>query len=107
MQLQGQDRAVAARQGVLRRETAYILERFGVAPPRLVTDVRPRVADVMRSPVTTAHLDRSVHEVGQVLQREESRVVPVVDNDGRLAGVMGVEDFARNLIAGLDTGQMC
>jgi manganese-dependent inorganic pyrophosphatase len=106
MQLQGQDRAVAARQGVLRRETAYILERFAVPAPRLVTDVRPRVADVMRSPVTTAHLDRSVHEVGQVLQREESRVVPVVDDDGRLAGVMGVEDFARNLIAGLDTGQM-
>lgn len=97
---------MAARQGVLRRETAYILERFGVFPPRLVTDVRPRVADVMRSPVTTAHLDRSVHEVGQVLQREESRVVPVVDDDERLAGVMGVEDFARNLIAGLDSGQM-
>ncbi|HWE60150.1 MAG TPA: inorganic diphosphatase, partial [Chloroflexota bacterium] len=29
---QGQTEAVAARQGVLRRETAFILERFGIPP---------------------------------------------------------------------------
>lgn len=106
MRLQGRSNAVAARQGVLRHETSYILERFGTLAPRLVTDVRPRVADLMRSPVTTAHMDSSVYEVGQALQREGSRVVPVVDDDGRLVGVMGVEDFARNLIAGIDSGQM-
>ena len=50
---QGQDQAVAARQGPVRRETAYILDRFGVAAPLLVTDVRPRVADVMTSPAFT------------------------------------------------------
>src|SRR4051812_16214378 len=87
MRLQGRSQAVAARQGVLRRETEYILERFEVPAPRLVTDVRPRVADMMRCPITTAHVDSSVYEVGQVLQREGSRVVPVVDDDDRLAGV--------------------
>ena len=105
MRVQGQD-AVAGRQGVLRPETAYILKRFGVEPPLLVTDVRPRVADVMTSPALTVHQDMSLYEVGQLMQRQGIRVVPVVDDDGLLCGVMGVEDFARSFIGGLDLDQL-
>src|SRR5689334_13111678 len=78
---QGQDQAVAARQGEVRVETAYILERFGVAPPLLVTDVQPRVADVMTSPAITVNQDTSLYEVGQILQHHGVRAVPVVDDD--------------------------
>ena len=53
LQAQGQTAVVAARQGAVRRETAYILDRFGQPAPLLVTDVRPRVADVMTSPAIT------------------------------------------------------
>lgn len=105
MQAQGASNAVAARQGVMRKETTYVLERFGVPAPRLVTDVRPRVADVM-TPIRTAHLDASLYEVGQILESEGRRVVPIVDEGGRLCGVMAIEDFARNFIAGLELGQM-
>jgi manganese-dependent inorganic pyrophosphatase len=101
MQVQGHD-AVAARQGVLRPETAYILKRFGVEPPALVTDVRPRVSDIMTSPALTVHQETSLYEVGQIMQREGIRVVPIVGDDGRLSGVMGVEDFASSFIGGLD-----
>ena len=103
---QGQPEAVAARQGVLRRETAYILERFGVPAPALVTDVRPRVADLMTSPAVTVHQDRSLYEVGATLQSQGVRALPVVDDAGRLVGVIGVEDFARYFIAGLDFDQL-
>jgi manganese-dependent inorganic pyrophosphatase len=105
MHAQGQD-AVAGRQGVLRPETAYILKRFGVEPPLLVTDVRPRVADIMTSPALTVHQDKSLYEVGQLMQRQGIRVVPVVDDGGLLCGVMGVEDFARSFIGGLDHDQL-
>jgi manganese-dependent inorganic pyrophosphatase len=103
---QGQTQAVAARQGVLRPESAYILERFGVAAPILLTDVRPRVADVMTTPVTTVNEDTSLFEVGQSLQRLGIRIMPVVDNTGHLTGVIGVEDFARYFIAGLDLDEL-
>ena len=106
LQAQGQTAAVAARQGGVRRETAYILERFGQPAPRLVTDVRPRVADVMTSPAITVHQDSTLYEVGQILQREGIRAVPVVDDDGRLCGVTGIEDFARSFIAGLELDQL-
>ena len=103
---QGQLNAVAARQGVLRPETAYILDRFGVAAPVLLTDVRPRVEDVMTTSVTTVHEDTSLFEVGQLLQRLGIRIVPVVNDGGHLAGVIGVEDFARYFIAGLDLDEL-
>src|SRR6476620_5250089 len=106
MRAQGQGEAVAARQGPVRRETAYVLERFGVAPPLLVTDVRPIVADVMTSPAFTAHQDAPLYEVGQILQREGIRAVPIVDDDGRLVGVTGIEDFARSFLGDLALDQM-
>ncbi len=105
LQAQGQP-AVAARQGIVRRETAYILDRFGLPAPRLVTDVRPRVADVMTSPAVTVHQDTTLYEVGQLLQRHSIRAVPVLDDVGRLVGVTGIEDFARSFIAGLELDQL-
>src|SRR4051794_11233659 len=64
---------VAARQGPVRRETTYILDRFGLPAPTLVTDVRPRVADVMTSPVLTVHQATSLYEAGQMLQQAGHR----------------------------------
>jgi manganese-dependent inorganic pyrophosphatase len=101
MRAQGQD-AVAGRQGVLRPETAYVLKRFGVEAPQLITDVRPRVSDIMTSPALTVHQDTSLYEVGHLMQRNSIRVVPVVNDEGLLCGVMGVEDFASSFIGGLD-----
>src|SRR5579883_1695088 len=103
---QGHAHALAARQGPLRRETAYILDRFGIPSPALVTDLRSRVADVMTSPAATVLPETSLYEVGQLLQHRGIRTVPVVDEDGRLCGITGVEDFARAFIAGLDLDQL-
>jgi manganese-dependent inorganic pyrophosphatase len=105
MRAQGAD-AVAGRQGVLRPETAYVLKRFGVEVPPLVTDVRPRAADIMTTPALTVHEEMSIYEVGQLLQKHNIRVVPVVDDDGHLSGVLGVEDFANSLIGGLDLDKL-
>ena len=106
LRAQGHPEAVAARQGPVRRETAYILDRFGLPMPLLVTDVRPRVADVMTSPAVTVHQDTSLYEVGQILQRQSIRAVPVVDDTGHLTGVTGIEDFARSFISGLELDQL-
>src|SRR5215471_8760758 len=77
LEQQGQP-AIAARQGPTRRETAYILDRFGLPAPALVTDVRPRVSDVMTSPALTVHQDTSLYEAGRMLQSQGIRALPVV-----------------------------
>jgi manganese-dependent inorganic pyrophosphatase len=106
LRAQGHPEAVAARQGSVRRETAYVLDRFGLPMPLLVTDVRPRVADVMTSPAVTVHQDTSLYQVGEILQRQGIRAVPVVDDTGHLVGVTGIEDFARSFISGLELDQI-
>jgi manganese-dependent inorganic pyrophosphatase len=106
LHLQGQPEAVAARQGVLRRETTFILERFGILPPVLVTDVRPRVADVMTTPAVCAHQDQPLYEVGLLLQEKKVRAIPVLDDDRLVVGVVGVEDFAQFLITGLNLEEL-
>jgi manganese-dependent inorganic pyrophosphatase len=106
LQAQGNPNAVAARQGDLRVEAAYILERFGMSAPELLTDVRPRAADVMTSPAICAHEDSTLYEVGQLLQQKGVRAVPIIDDHGKLVGITGIEDFARNFISGLDTDHL-
>ncbi len=101
LHLQGREEAVAGRQGPLRPETSYILERFGVASPLLITDVRPRVQDVMTAPAFMAHYNMSLFEVGEMLQHHNIRVVVVVDDEERLAGVTGQAEFAQAFIGGL------
>jgi len=106
LQARGQHEAIAARQGPIRRETAFILERFGLPVPLLVTDVRPRVSDMMTANPTCVHLDDNLHEVGLTLQRHGVRALPVLDDAGRLRGVTGVEDFAKAFIRGLETDHL-
>lgn len=102
MRLQGRSRAVAGRQGELRPETAYVLDRFGVDVPPLVTDVRPRVADVMTTPAVSVHRDHSILEVGQTLKQRGIRVVTVTDAAGRLVGVTGQAELAETFVASLE-----
>jgi len=106
LQVQGHPDAVATRQGPVRRETAYILDRFHLPVPLLVTDVRPRVRDIMTAPPITVHRDTPLYEAGQILQQHGMGSVPVVDDEGRLCGVTSVEDFARAFIQDLDLNEL-
>ena len=99
---QGLDNVVAGRQGDLWPETQYILERFGFPIPSLVEDVRPTARDLMAPRLVVGRPDESVHAVGQRLRENGIRAMPVVGEDGRLAGLVSVEDFASILLLGLD-----
>ncbi|MBN1140083.1 MAG: putative manganese-dependent inorganic diphosphatase [Anaerolineae bacterium] len=99
---QGLDNVVAARQGDLWPETQYILERFGIPFPSLVEDVRPSARDLMATHPIVGKPDESVHAIGQRLRQHSIRAMPVVGEDGRLVGLISVEDFANILLLGLD-----
>ena len=99
---QGLDNVVAARQGDLWPETQYILERFSIPIPCLVEDVRPTAHDLMPPRLIVGKPDESVHAIGQRLREHGIRAMPVVGEDGRLTGLISVEDFANILLLGLD-----
>ena len=84
--------AVAACCGPPNKRTEYVLERAGVAPPRIIMDVRPSAEDLCRQAVVTASFGESFHEVYRRMQAHDLRAIPVVDDDRRVEGVLSVLD---------------
>ena len=82
------------RAGKLNHETAFVLERFGVPVPAEIDSLVATVSDlVLKRPITVG-VDDSVQALALVMREHGVRSVPVVDESGRLAGVVGLKDVA-------------
>ena len=86
------------RLGELNAQTRWVLERSGAPEPELLPHVLLRVADVMRERFTLGGPPRAGPEVGLVMAHEDVDIVPVVDDDGALAGVMTERALARRYV---------
>ena len=84
------------RAGKLNHETAFVLERFGVPPSAEIDSLVATVNDLnMKQPIAVAVRD-SVQALAQLMREQGVRSVPVVDESGRMAGVVGLKDIARH-----------
>jgi manganese-dependent inorganic pyrophosphatase len=102
LRLQGEEQTIAARNGILKPEVRFVLERYQVEPPEALDDVYLQVRDVMRRGVISAYLDQPLLEVGQLLQEHNRRAMPVVDAENKVHGIIAVEDFAKLFFNDLD-----
>ena len=102
LQLQGEEEAIAARNGELKPEVRFVLERYQVDPPEAIDDVYLQVRDVMRRGVICAYLDQPLLEAGQLLQEHNRRSMPVVDAENKVHGILATEDFAKLFFNDLD-----
>ncbi len=102
LQLQGEEEAIAARNGELKPEVRFVLERFQVEPPEAIEDVYLQVRDVMRRGVICAYIDQPLLEAGQLLQEHNRRSMPVVDEENKVHGIIATEDFAKLFFNDLD-----
>lgn len=102
LQIQGEEEAIAARNGDLKPEVSFVLERYQVEPPEPLDDVYLQVRDVMRRGVISAHIDQSLLEAGQLLQEHNRRSMPVVDAENKVQGIIASEDFAKLFFNDLD-----
>jgi len=55
------------------------------------------VAGVMNSPVRTVKVGATIHKVAQLMKKEHIRRVVVVDEDGRIAGIITQTDIIKGL----------
>jgi manganese-dependent inorganic pyrophosphatase len=88
----------AVRLGEPNAQTAWLIERSGAPVPDLLPHILLRVRDVMRESFPTAQDDEPVRQVGLAMAREELDLVPVVNADGDLVGVMTERALARRYI---------
>jgi manganese-dependent inorganic pyrophosphatase len=89
---------VPVRLGDLNAQTRWVLEQAGAAQPEFLPHVMLRVRDVMQQDFYAAGVDDPVREVGLTMAQDKLDVVPIVDHDGRLAGVMTERALARRYI---------
>ena len=89
---------VPVRLGTLNAQTRWVLERSGAPEPELLPHVLLRVGDVMRDRFPLAGHDEPVREVGLVMARDDVDLVPIVDDDGALTGVMTERALARRYV---------
>ncbi len=92
------DEYVAARVGEVNAQTAWALERAGAEAPELLDHVKLRVCDVMVPCPVTASGSDPIRDVGLAMGREGVDVVPVLDDEGVLAGVLSESALARRYI---------
>jgi manganese-dependent inorganic pyrophosphatase len=89
---------VPVRLGDLNTQTRWVLERAGVREPDFLAHVMLRVRDVMREEFPLACDDEPVRQVGRQMARANLDLVPIVNADRELAGVMTERALARRYI---------
>ncbi|HLX39231.1 MAG TPA: putative manganese-dependent inorganic diphosphatase [Ktedonobacteraceae bacterium] len=102
LRMQGEEEAIAARNGELKPEVSFVLDRFQVTPPEALEDVYLQVRDVMKRGVICARIDQTILEAGQLLQEYNRRSMPVVDEENKVHGIIATEDFAKLFFNDLD-----
>ncbi|MBF0505207.1 MAG: putative manganese-dependent inorganic diphosphatase [Nitrospirae bacterium] len=85
-----------ARAGAINEETRFVLERFGVPVPNEIESMTATVSDLRMKRPITIHERESVQALALMMRREGVRSVPVVNDSGRLSGIVGLKDIARH-----------
>jgi manganese-dependent inorganic pyrophosphatase len=89
---------VAVRLGDVNAQTAWVLDRAGVPEPEYLPHIMLRASDVMRESFPSASHREPIRRVGQTMAREHLELMPIVDDDGGLIGVMTERTLARRYI---------
>ena len=89
---------VPARLGEANAQTRWLLGRSGAAEPDLLPHVMLRVCDVMREGFPVAQHGEPVRAVGQAMAGGGLDLMPIVDEEGALVGVMTERALARRYI---------
>lgn len=94
--------AVPARAGKLNAETRFVLERFGVDSPVLISDLYPRARDIMSPVLVTILPDQTLRELGRMMRENDGKSAAVIDEKGSLLGIVSLGDLARRYFEELE-----
>jgi manganese-dependent inorganic pyrophosphatase len=89
---------VPVRLGDPNAQTRWVLERSGAPEPDFLPHIMLRVCDVMQERFPTARHSEPIRHVGLTMAREDRDLVPILGDDGSLAGVMTERALARRYV---------
>lgn len=83
--------AIAARSGVINKQTAWVLEYLKIDMPFLLTDASPRFEAIARS-IDTATPDRPLKDAWEIISKTNG-LAPIVTKDGKPYGMVTGESL--------------
>lgn len=93
----GEKGVIAARAGNINPQTEFVLRYFKQEPPVYLSDVHPKVRDVMTTDIATASRKTPLCAVINDMGRRNIRYMPVTE-EGRPVGVLSLSAVAEHLI---------
>ena len=94
----------ARRAGKMNQETEFVLKKFGVTPPRMCTDVNPKIRDVDYRQVPGIPGSTSLRKAWEIMRDQKIDTLPVTSEEDELQGVITVKDIATANMDLFDTG---
>ena len=94
----------ARRAGKMNQETEFVLKKFGVTPPRMCTDVNPKIRDVDYRQMPGIPGSTSLRKAWEIMRDQQIDTLPVTSPDNELEGLITVKDIATANMDLFDTG---
>ena len=82
------------RAGKMNQETEFVLKKFGVRPPRMCTDVNPKIRDVDYREMPGIPGSTSLRKAWEIMRDQQIDTLPITDADNELLGLITVKDIA-------------
>ncbi len=96
----------AARAGNINQQTQFVLDHLGVEVPKLLSDVHPRIKDVVTEEVITIHEDEPMSKAVELYHQHGIRMLPVVDDGKSAKGLLLLKRMTEFFLVPSDPDKM-
>ena len=93
----GMAEAIAARCGDTNDRIDFVLKTFGMAAPKFVADVAPKISDVMQRKILSVQPDSTAAEALQLMDEKNLRILPVMDGEQKCRGMLSLFKLSKFL----------
>ena len=82
------------RAGKMNQESEFVLKKFGVTPPRMCTDVNPKIRDVDYREMPGIPGSTSLRRAWKIMRDQQIDTLSITSADNELEGIITVKDLA-------------
>src|SRR5665213_1407307 len=89
--------AVAARCGDTNDRIDFVLKKFGIAAPKFVADVSPKISDVMQRKILSVRPEATAADALRLMDEKNLRLLPVLDAEQKCRGLLSLFKLSKFL----------
>ncbi|CAL5984823.1 Inorganic_diphosphatase [Hexamita inflata] len=92
--------------GQLRPATKYVLDKFNIPHPEVLSDIHPRPSDIKREQLVYLNQNDSLARSMELYSLYKVRILPCVDDNHCCVGMVTFHDIVSAFISPLDSGDL-